>query len=592
MDKPLEYLFNHIFLPRRLPHSSDSNEAAGDQALIDHFVCCARKFRALNLNECGYDWSKICRTLEVFADLHGKQRSLASETLQDTFRGLEAGETIILHIRLQNSALIVRNDGRHFHIESFETSAPAAEVLSAENALQWDFPGRAVQVPAAGFLEPSFQANLCDFLEKASIEPVKQFAAKTLKAGSNAYESRDTPSPAVIGQLLMAILEVKGMKASVISTRKRVQDDVCWSDGAVNPWRRSPVWLVLRVGVQRCLVHLFDGLSGTFQYKAFVCFVMAELCRQLSSHNMSSLEQLSFARTRLGRRAAKLQQWKHDKHLEVANQRILTSTETRYSEVLQLTSERLEQSWNVIQTRVTKHIKILSRRADPKSTTLSLLHSRPLLFGILDEVLYRKPLRQPHLEHRYRRVLQHSTWTTRQMSNVQSFTDYLDLADEENRLQAKNTTSFNLEQGYDHLLSEMRQYLVVAREAYQKDAVQLSLMLLLLMELWQALDTSIIAKYPLLAEYDTGFPSNFLHVLLLARLEDMQRLQAIEQYLESRSFRASSHLPGVFEDIERGKKSQCLVSASQFMLLRIVSIPNQHLAHCRCPVHSWNSYTN
>ena len=551
MDRTLDYLFNHIFLPRRLPHSSDSNYAAGDQTLIEHLARCARKFRGLNLPEHGENWSKICRTLEVFADLYGNQRSLASKTLQDTFRGLGAGETVILHIRLQNSALIVRNDGRHYHIESFETSAPAAEVLSAENALQWDFPGRAVQVPAAGFLEPAFQASLCDFLEKASIEPVKQFAAKTLKAGSNAYESRDTPSPAVIGQLLMAILEVNGIKASVISTRKRVQDDVCWSDGAENPWRRSPVWLVLRVGVQRCLVHLFDGLFGTFQYKAFVCFAMAELCWQLSSHTMSSLDRLSFVRKRLGRRAAKLQQWKHSEQLEVACQRVLTSTETCYREVLQLMSEKLERDWNIIRARVTKHVKLLPRRADPQSMTLSLLHSRPLLFGILDEALYRKPLRQPHLEHRYRRVLQHSTWTTRQMSNVQSFTDYLDLADEENRLQATIATPFNMEQGCDDLLSEMRQYLVVAREAYQKDAVQSSLMLLLLMELWQALDTSIIAHYPLLAEYDTGFPSNLLHVLQLARIEDMQRLQAVEKYLEDRSFRASSHLPGVFEDIER-----------------------------------------
>ncbi len=68
------------------------------------------------------------------------------------------------------------------------------------------------------------------FLEQASVESIKQFAAVALKAGVDVYESRDTMKSSLITQMLMALLKANGRRISTTTLRKRVRDDVCWND--------------------------------------------------------------------------------------------------------------------------------------------------------------------------------------------------------------------------------------------------------------------------------------------------------------------------------------------------------------------------
>ena len=91
-----------------------------------------------------------------------------------------------------------------------------------------------------------FQENLAAFLEKASIEPLDEFAAKPRKAGIEVPESRDTVDPAIITHFLMTIIETIGNRVDTPLLRKRIKDDVCWRNSE-QPWRRSPFWLLLRV---------------------------------------------------------------------------------------------------------------------------------------------------------------------------------------------------------------------------------------------------------------------------------------------------------------------------------------------------------
>lgn len=59
-------------------------------------------------------------------------------------------------------------------------------------------------------------------------------------------------------------------------------------------------------------------------------------------------------------------------------------------------------------------------------------------------------------------------------------------------------------------------------------------MLLTLLELWQALDTIAIDLYPILGDFDPGFPQNLLYPLQVSELTDMCRLQKLEKYIERR----------------------------------------------------------
>lgn len=265
-----------------------------------------------------------------------------------------------------------------------EASPRAADVLAAQGSLEWDFPSRAVIIAPAAYENNEFQASVAEFLEKASLEPVKQYAAIALKAGSQAYESRDTASPAIIGQLLMAILEAFGHKHAPILTRKRVRDEVCWSDGAENPWRRSATWLVLRVAIQRWLCSLL-GSQGVFHYKFFMCFFMSSICNQCCSEESFPAEKLAFIRVKLARRIAKLEAQDGSGGRTISELvRLLFDRHSRmFESTLQNVTKRLNDEGGRLRMRDTRQMYRLPKRADPDSTILSLHHSRHSLNRIL-----------------------------------------------------------------------------------------------------------------------------------------------------------------------------------------------------------------
>ena len=95
------------------------------------------------------------------------------------------------------------------------------------------------------------------------------------------------------------------------------------------------------------------------------------------------------------------------------------------------------------------------------------------------------------------------------------------------------------------LRQSLRSYQSRARRAYKENAEQSSFMLLTLMEIWMALDAVSLRLYPLLSDYDPGFPPDLMHCLKLANLSDMYRLQRIERYIEGRRTRASHSLSNV-----------------------------------------------
>jgi hypothetical protein len=65
--------------------------------------------------------------------------------------------------------------------EAFEASPLSEDVLAAKNALRWDFPGSAVTIPISEYEKTSFQDELATFLERATTESIKRFAAHQTK---------------------------------------------------------------------------------------------------------------------------------------------------------------------------------------------------------------------------------------------------------------------------------------------------------------------------------------------------------------------------------------------------------------------------
>ncbi|KAL8991444.1 MAG: hypothetical protein Q9169_007868, partial [Polycauliona sp. 2 TL-2023] len=554
-DTRLNYLFNHIFLPAQVPQRSDNANGHGDQALVNALLESIDTFRGANDHAYYQQWSTVQRSLRTFALLHSRNKSLSRTSLESAFQDAATGETIIINVALQNSALLIQKRQSEYVIETFETSPQSADVLAASGALEWDFPSRAVAIPSHTFEDHSFRTELASFLEKASVEPVKQYTATTLKAGSNAYESRDTTFPAIIGQLLITILEVPGRKYTPTLTRKRVRDEVCWSEGAENPWRRRPTWLVLRVSIQRILCSLI-GPHGLLHYKFFMCSLLSSLCHKFSTQDTFPADRLVFARTKLARRVAKLEAQGTASNPEASTviHSLFVYNEKTYMASLLALEKLLDDRGTRMRASHTKTMFRLPKRAPLESTVLSLHHSRDTINQILTEDYYGGPRAQVVLPKSQSRVARYLAWVISQSDDQLSADDLFCLADLETNLakDLRDLSQANRGPNSDRAIETLRQKMGIyqsrASKAYKEDVEQLSLMIVILMEVWKAIDVLALQNYPLLADYDPGFPSDLFSPLKIAKLSDMRRVDRIEQHLERRRNEAIYPVSNVLGD--------------------------------------------
>jgi hypothetical protein len=83
----------------------------------------------------------------------------------------------------------------------------------------------------------------------------------------------------------------------------------------------------------------------------------------------------------------------------------------------------------------------------------------------------------------------------------------------------------------DVIASCIQQYHAGVKDLYGTNAEDNSIMILTVMDLWVALDTSAIQQCPLLKQYSPEIPSDFLHPLLLHRSSTLKRALRIEEYL-------------------------------------------------------------
>lgn len=72
---------------------------------------------------------------------------------------------------------------------------------------------------------------------------------------------------------------------------------------------------------------------------------------------------------------------------------------------------------------------------------------------------------------------------------------------------------------------QIEDYINRSQIAYINDPEQMSTSILLLMELWMEMDQCALRAFPLLQEFNPGFPLHLLQVLRLPSQQDMYRLQ-------------------------------------------------------------------
>ncbi|ORY62516.1 uncharacterized protein BCR38DRAFT_467122 [Pseudomassariella vexata] len=550
--KVLKSIFDHVALPLQLPQQQDANIQAVESALLDRLVCASCVMRDVDGGRNHQIWESIRRSLTVCKSVNIGGRLERSRLLLH-LREVASSDFLILHVSMQNAGLIIRRckdesfgDGLLF--EMFEASPKREDVLAAKSALQWDFPGVAVVVPLVVFMDDLFLENLATFLEQCSTESTKPFSDVAFKAGSDVWEYRGTSDPSLITSFLTALLEANGRRVSPTLLRKRVKDDVCWSNADI-PWRRLPLWLVLRVGIARFLAASLGGELGRLHYKLFVCIVHDIVLSECK--DVTTLEEQSWLKAKLCRRLVKLDQ---DYSADSATYPLFLNKLIPQIEcTIRDTSIRIDSVWNLEKQVIARQILPVPRVASDLDQRLSLRNSGEYLESAC------RQFQSQHINvatHRSsaRRVSTSDLYLTKNGLDDFSKT-FVDIFAREKELldslHDPDLASVSSATICKIRAAQIRNYLDLVGTNYDGDSEQKSLMILLVFELWVDLDKITCSIFPLLQEFHPLFSAGALDVLHLPQMQDMVRLQAVQEYLIYRANTCQSN-HHIFADPSRG----------------------------------------
>ena len=426
-------------------------------------------------------------------------------------------------IRAQNAAVVFRRQADVTIFESFEVSPKAENVMTTQGKLVCSYPGPAIEVPNSIFDDDDFVSELANFLVHMNDDIMPDAAATTRKAQSTVLETRDTAHPRYITELLTGILRGVGRPADVVRISKRVGDDVVWNNSKL-PWRRSPLWLLIRVVLQTTLDR---STLGRVAYKEFMLFFMCCLAKEKICTDLSN-DLLQVISAKISRRLRKLGPSAPDWLLRIALETctsLRSTLEKRWAEVQ--AAQRTSLPWNPSELDLSRDIQLslsgssdylrrclANHDTDPGNTSFSPGH-RPRgglddflsLDGAFFEEVYRT---EPHVAlYDVERAVEQEIdgWVGRVTKNDDACVQLEVLANK---------------------------YSSGALETYGSNPELLSVMLLTTVELWVALDKIAINEIPMLAEYSPEVPTNLLEDLLVSKATGLDRLRLIHQYLSHR----------------------------------------------------------
>jgi hypothetical protein len=422
-------------------------------------------------------------------------------------------------------------------IETFELSARNEAVMTTIGRLKRQFPGPTLSMNLETFNESGLQTTIAQTLAKMSHQPVAGTQAKVKKAGQKHDEDRDTTHPMMVTEFLNAFLYPLCTSVVCSQIQKNTREEVMWLDSR-SPWRRSSLWLLIRVALQLVLCRrTLHGETPDDLYKRFMIFFMG--CIVSAAPSTICSEHLQIMISKISRRLVKL---------GTPNNRGWIA---HVREALNTAINIIEKRWH----------EIIARKSCQSDTR----HVEELDFG--GDVYYALPELDNYLaEIDKRRIMQQVNKFLPQ-SNLLEFpsTDlplHLDFTEPEYK--AYNLAAFEYwvassletwlephlgdEDTCDRLGTLMKSYYEIAVGSYARNPEALSVMMLTALELWIACDKSATQIHTVLCDYDACIPMEMFESLLLPFRSQMARLDRAESYLRLRKQRAIHFGPGVFRD--------------------------------------------
>lgn len=461
-----------------------------------------------------------------------------------------ASDVVLLHLRAQNAGLLLTSRQDNILFETFELLAPNRNVMSCQGALLREFPDRAVTVPLSKLGDAALLDELVHAIQVLDSNVAPGARPKVKKAKTEQPEDRDTLSPVFATGLLTDILVGLGREVHPGRITKRSREQVSYSN-AFLPFHRSPTWLLLRVALRLMLDRLALLNGEKSWYKPLMAYHHArilDLAVQATQPSIPS-DQLFSMKAKLVHRIVKLDPaqdtcsgWlKKVRQIVVRSHATLMNrwatvrgeddqilplrglSKLSFCQDSELKVKRLRKHLSWIESRDT------GRRNDTEQGDMTRFHTLsptelPSLSANMpgDAVAGRCEL------------VDFEAWVESSLSGW---------------LEIKHPLS--PDKTVNNLRDLIDSYYRRASITYDGIPGALSVMYMVIVELWIALDKIAGKEIPLLLDYDPGFPSNIFHLLLLERKKDMRRLYAVENYLSSRREKAQSSYGSAFTGFGR-----------------------------------------
>ncbi|KAL4951222.1 hypothetical protein BDW69DRAFT_42194 [Aspergillus filifer] len=525
----LVYLYHHMFLPPKLPQEDDYDPDL-DKALLDMVIHALHGF-ATHLT--GYEHEVIeCVTAMVtrLNEVHGLQGDVDEVKLKKALETLEKeGDILPIHVRCQNAAVLITTTENAFHVETFELSPRNKAVNSNKGRLQRQFPGPTFAIDSAVFKDASLRGTIAQTLAKMSHQYVAGTKPMVKKAQQKHEEDRDTTDPRMVTEFFTAFLRPSATAVDSMQIQKNTREDVLWKSSRL-PWRRSPLWLLIRVTLQLSIRRLCEskGVDKDL-YKHFMLYCMSFALEHRSNTIPDEMCYIMLAKA--ARRLHKLGLSHRPAWLQYVE------------DVIQSASSSLSENWRRIIHRDGAKSSLLDEQ---ELSTLDFERDTTCSLPDLDNWRVERAKRtssssvvnfqpQGHLNTQHGSQLpwlSSSSDPDYEIFNLAAFEDWVKL-DLDNWLEdhiGEETTC-------QKLGDSISRYHDVASGQYSNNPEATSLMHLTILELWIACDKSALRNHPDLANYSACIPTGVFESLVLPMRSQLERLGRAELYLSNRQSR-------------------------------------------------------
>lgn len=443
-------------------------------------------------------------------------------------------------IRAQNALLVIQNCDVDIIFHCCEVLPEAEAVVTCTGNLIRTFPAYALSIPSSTFADPNFRIELTQKLCSLDSEVIGETMRQSYKAGSKTGERRDSVHPGLITEMLMHMLAPLGHPVQVRQIRKRTRDDVLWKMADL-PWRRSGLWLSARVALQMALVSMMPREVARTAYKNFMIFFMTKIASLAADASFQS-DFLQVLKVKLARRVTKLGTkclaLVHGQALEVCK-KLKAIQQRRWQEIVDSDAKRhtnLETSSFNGDTSLTLNLSSSHLQAILRPSTLTGMSMSPVMpqcpiWIDTSDGLPRSSSMASHNKERDFVIFEFERWV------------YVTLPH-----WLRGASDFPSSAQCMELWSLAHLYHSTASAVYNQSPEGNSTMILVLAELWYAIDVLATKIHPLLRGFGPEMPMDLFSPLLLPRRTQMDRLRKIELHITARHEQAVPENPSIFSE--------------------------------------------